>query len=413
MEIVVVGGGIAGLSLAIGLNRRGISCRVYESAPEVKEIGVGITLLPHATREFASLGLLEKLEAVAIENEVSKFFNRWGQLIYQEPRGRFAGYDYPELGLHRGKLHGVLYRSAQEQLGPAGIVLNHQCLGVDQDERGANAYFRETSSGAQLRPIRADIIVACDGVNSAVRRQFYPHEQLAFAGINTWRGVTRRAPILGGRTYMRLGSIETGKIVIYPIVDDVDGRGRQLINWMTEIRQPSAGMNDWNAKGQLEDFFPIYQDWRFDWLDVAELISSADQILEYPMVDKDPVPQWTFGRIALMGDAAHPMYPRGSNGAAQAAIDARVLADLIGQGMEPVAALKAYESARLPAANQVVEANRKHPPDYINVLVDQRTGGQPFDRIDDVVSQEELRKISEDYKRLAGFALDSSKESRS
>ena len=408
MDIIVVGGGIAGLSLAIGLKRHGISCRVYESAPEIKELGVGITLLPHATREFAALGLLEKLQAVAIENQVSKFFNRWGQLIYQEPRGRFAGYDCPELGLHRARLHGVLYRTAQEELGAANIALNHHCVAVDQDERGTTARFKETSSGAQLPSVRADIVIAGDGINSAVRRQFYPHEQLAFTGINTWRGVTRRKPILGGRTYMRVGSIETGKIVIYPIVDNVDDHGNQLINWMAEIRQPSAAMNDWNARGRLEDFFPVYEDWRFDWLDVAELISSADQILEYPMVDKDPVTQWTFGRVTLMGDAAHPMYPRGSNGAAQAAIDARVLADLLGRGMEPVTALKAYESARLPRANQVVEANRKHPPDYINILVDQRTGGKPFSRIDDVVSQEELRQISEDYKRLAGFSRDRS-----
>ena len=406
MDIIIVGGGIAGLSLAIGLKRYGITCRVYESVPEMKEVGVGITLLPHATREFAALGLLDKLEAVAIENEISKFFNRWGQLIYQEARGRLAGYDYPELGLLRGRLHAVLYRAAQEELGAANIVVNHHCLAVDQDERGATAYFKETSSGAQLPSVRADIVIAGDGINSAVRRQFYPHEQLVFTGINTWRGVTRRKPILGGRTYMRVGSIETGKIVIYPIVDDVDGDGNQLINWMAEIRQPAVAMNDWNLKGRLEDFFPVYEDWRFDWLDVAELISSADRILEYPMVDKDPVTQWTFGRVTLLGDAAHPMYPRGSNGAAQAAIDARTLADLLGQGMEPVAALSAYETARLPAANRVVEANRKYPPDYINVLVDQRTGGKPFERIDDVVSPEELRQISEDYKRVAGFALD-------
>ena len=410
MEIVIVGGGIAGLSLAIGLHQRGIPARVYESAPEVKELGVGITLLPHATREFAALGLLERLRSVAIENEVSVFFNRWGQFIYKEPRGKYAGYSYPELGVHRGKLHRVLYEAALERLGPERILTDHHCVGVDQDESGAKAIFTRTSSGEPLPPAGGDVVIACDGVNSAIRRQFYPQEKLAFAGINTWRGVTRRKPILGGRTYMRVGSIETGKIVIYPIVDDVDGEGRQLINWMAEIRQQHVAMNDWNRKGKLEDFFAIYRDYRFEWLDIADMIASADQILEYPMVDKDPVAQWTFGRITLMGDAAHPMYPRGSNGAAQAAIDARTLAELLARGGDPLAALKAYEKARMEPTAKVVRTNREFPPDYINIKVDELTGGKPFNNIDDVISQEELRSISENYKKIAGFSLENSQK---
>jgi len=415
MNIVIVGGGIAGLSLAIGLHQRGIRASVYESAPEVKELGVGITLLPHATREFAALGVLDRLREVAIENEVSVFFNRWGQFIYQEPRGKYAGYATPELGIHRGKLHRILYEAALERLGPDRIFTDHHCAGVQQDEQGATAIFSRSSSGEPLPGARGDIVVACDGVNSAIRRQFYPDEKLAFAGINTWRGVTRRAPILGGRTYMRVGSIETGKIVIYPIVDnaDNDGSGRQLINWMAEIRQQNLDMNDWNKRGKLEDFFDIYKDYRFEWLDVADMISKADQILEYPMVDKDPVPRWTFGRVTLMGDAAHPMYPRGSNGAAQAAVDARTLAELLAQaqasGEDPQAALMQYEKVRLEPTAKVVRTNREFPPDYINIKVDELTGGKPFGHIDEVISQEELKKISENYKRIAGFSLDTKK----
>jgi 2-polyprenyl-6-methoxyphenol hydroxylase-like FAD-dependent oxidoreductase len=407
MGIIIIGGGIAGLSLALGLKRRGIEATVYESAPEVKELGVGITLLPHATKEFAALGLLDRLKAVAIENEVSVFFNRWGQFIYKEPRGKYAGYEYPELGIHRGKLHKILFDAAREELGADRVLTNHHCLGVEQDEAGVTVRFKETSNGRELPPVKGSIAVACDGVNSAVRKQFYPKEQLAFAGINTWRGVTRRAPILGGRTYMRVGSIETGKIVIYPIVDDVNGNGdgTQLINWMAEIRQQNVAMNDWNKKGNIEDFFAIYKDYRFEWLDIADMISKADQILEYPMVDKDPIAQWTFGRVTLMGDAAHPMYPRGSNGAAQAAIDARTLAELLSKTPDAVAALKEYEKLRLGPTSRVVETNRKYPPDYINIRVDELTGGKPFKSIDDVISQDELRQISEDYKKVAGFAL--------
>ena len=405
MSILVIGGGIAGLSFALALDRRGLSCHVYESAPEVKELGVGITLLPHAMREFTELGVEERLRAVGIENRESVFFNRYGQFIYREPRGKYAGYLYPEYGIHRGKLHRILFDTARERLGPERLFTNHQCTGIEQDEHGVSVSFKETSTGAQLEPVRGDIAVACDGVNSAVRRRFYPNEEVAFAGINTWRGVTRRPPIFDGRTYMRVGSIETGKMVIYPIADNIDGEGNQLINWVAEIRRSDAIRNDWNKRGELHDFFDIYRDWRFDWLDVAEMISNAELVLEYPMVDRDPVAQWTFGRVTLMGDAAHPMYPRGSNGSAQAVVDARTLAQLLAEGDDPLAALKAYEQARLEPTAKVVRTNREVPPDYINIKVDELTGGKPFKNIDDIISQEELRKISENYKRIAGFSL--------
>jgi 2-polyprenyl-6-methoxyphenol hydroxylase-like FAD-dependent oxidoreductase len=253
--------------------------------------------------------------------------------------------------------------------------------------------------------VRARIVLACDGVNSAVRRHFYPDEQLAVEGINTWRGVARGKPILGGRTYMRVGSILTGKIVIYPIVDDIDGEGNQLINWMAEIQRDTFEQNDWNKPGDLADFYSIYENWRFDWLDVAQLIGKADQILEYPMVDKDPVETWVFGRVALAGDAAHPMYPRGSNGAAQAAIDARTLADALAHHADPRQALKAYEAARAATAAKIVRTNREHPPDFINIKVEELVGDRPFDDLDKYITQDELRALSEGYKRVAGFAL--------
>jgi 5-methylphenazine-1-carboxylate 1-monooxygenase len=403
MKVAVIGGGIAGLSFALHLRQRNLACTVFEAVPEVKELGVGITLLPHATREFTALGLQDEIRAIAIENRESRFFNRWGQYIYAEPRGKFGGSPYPEFGIHRGKLHRLLYEAAVERCGGARILTDRQCTAVEQNEKEVILKFKNAPD------FRADIVVACDGVNSTVRRQFYPDEKVAFAGINTWRGITIRKPILDGRTYMRVGSIETGKMVIYPIVDNVDGQGNQLINWMAEIRQQNVAMNDWNKKGDLRDFYRIYEDWRFDWLDVADMISRAEQVLEYPMVDKDPVAQWTFGRITLMGDAAHPMYPRGSNGAAQAAIDARTLAEFLSQTKNPEEALKRYEAERLPKTAKVVETNRKHPPDYIITKVDELTGGKPFKSIDDVIGQDELRAISENYKKIAGFSLEALK----
>jgi 2-polyprenyl-6-methoxyphenol hydroxylase-like FAD-dependent oxidoreductase len=266
--------------------------------------------------------------------------------------------------------------------------------------------FTETTSGAGVEPFRADAVIACDGINSAIRRQFYPDEQVAFAGINTWRGTTRRKPILTGRSYLRVGSIRTGKMVIYPIVDDVDGEGNQLINWMAEIQSEKPIKNDWNKPGDRADFYPIYKDWKFDWLDVGQLIRDADAILEYPMVDKDPVTRWTFDRVTFAGDAAHPMYPRGSNGAAQAAIDARVLADLLARSGEVTAALKAYEAARLSVTNRIVQTNRDNPPDFINIRVEELTGDRPFDDLDAHITQAELRALSDQYKRIAGFAVD-------
>jgi 2-polyprenyl-6-methoxyphenol hydroxylase-like FAD-dependent oxidoreductase len=405
VEILVAGGGIAGLAFALSLHARGLTCRVFEAARQFRSLGVGITLLPHGTRELAALGLEARLRAVAIENEESVFFNRHGQRIYSEPRGRFAGYPDPELGIHRGRLHRIVYEAACERLGRDRIVLDRECAGVVQDESGVTLRLRESSTGREVDAVRGDLVVACDGVNSTLRSQFYPGEKLAFTGINTWRGVTRRKPILTGRSYLRIGTIETAKIVIYPIVDDIDGSGLQLVNWMAERRMPGAPMNDWNKPGRAEDFLPFYADWHFDWLDVPGLIRGADTILEYPMVDRDPVDRWSFGRVTLMGDAAHPMYPRGSNGAAQALIDARTLAQILARERDAVAALREYEAARLAPTARVVRTNREHPPDYLIMKVDELTGGAPFRHIDDVISQAELRELSESYKRIAGFSL--------
>jgi 5-methylphenazine-1-carboxylate 1-monooxygenase len=405
MDVAIVGGGICGLSLALNLKDRGISCRVYERAPEIKSLGVGITLLPHAMREFNALGLGDELLMAGIENRDCRFFNRFGQLIYSEERGKFAGYPFPEIGIHRGRLHVILHAAVKNRLGPDTVVTDCECIGVEQDDSGATVLFKQSSTGRPREGARADIVIACDGINSALRKQFYPNDKVAFSGINTWRGVTRRKPILGGRTYMRVGSILTGKMVIYPIVDDIDGNGNQLVNWMAEIKRDTTEQNDWNKAGNLADFFPLYESWRFDWLDVARMIRDADEILEYPMVDKDPIDRWTFGRVTLAGDAAHPMYPRGSNGAAQAAIDARTLADLLKKTSDPREALKAYEAARVELAAKVVRTNREQPPDFINIKVEELVGDRPFDNLEKYITQHELRTLSENYKRIAGFAL--------
>lgn len=413
-RIAIVGAGICGLALALGLHRRGIVADVYEAVAEVREIGVGITLLPHAMRELDAFGLVPAIEAAGIVNYESVFFNRYGQYVYRELRGRHAGYPLPEVSLHRGRLHRILFDAVWAALGPDHVHLGHRCQGFRAAAGGAadgGVVLQFAGPQGQALPeVTADAVVASDGVNSAVRAQLYPGEALAFAGINTWRGVTRHPRILTGRSYLRIGSIDTGKMVIYPIVDNLDPQGHQLVNWVAEIRREGSAMNDWNLGGRADDFVDIFADWRFDWLDVPVLIRNADQILEYPMVDKDPVPRWTFGRVTLLGDAAHPMYPRGSNGSAQALVDARTLADELARpGVDPRAALQAYEAQRLPVTARIVETNRSVPPDFINIKVDELSGGRPFGSIDDLISQDELQLISENYKRIAGFSLDTLK----
>jgi 2-polyprenyl-6-methoxyphenol hydroxylase-like FAD-dependent oxidoreductase len=404
VDIAIVGGGIGGLTLALALHQRSIPCRVYEAAPTVKELGVGITLLPHAMRELTALGVGAALAGEGIENRESCFFNRFGQLIYSEPRGRAAGYPVPEVGIHRGRVHLRLWHTARERLGADRVLPDHQCVGLEQSDRHVTLHFRSAATGAPRAPVTADIAIACDGVNSTVRRRFYPGDALCFGGINSWRGVTRSKPFLTGRSYVRVGSIQRGNLVIYPIADDIDGDGRQLINWTAQVAQPGYERNDWNKPGVLEDILPIFAGWTFDWLNVPDLLRRSDVIFEYPMVDKDPIARWTFGRVTLLGDAAHPMYPRGSNGAAQSILDARALADCLAAGGDPVAALAAYETARSGPTARVVRTNRERPPDYLIRRVEELVGDVPFDDLERYITRAELARLSEEYKRVTGFA---------
>ena len=247
-------------------------------------------------------------------------------------------------------------------------------------------------------------MIGCDGIHSSVRKQLFPGEgPPAYQGINMWRGVTRMKPFLSGASMAVAGWLEVGKMVIYPIRSELDAAGRQLINWVAEIQSPRNVMQDWNLGGRIGDFYPTFENWKFDWLDCAGLIRNAEQVLEYPMVDRDPLPYWTRGRITLLGDAAHPMYPRGSNGAGQAILDARTLTGCLVRNADPEKALQEYEQVRLKAANELVLMNRTNPPDAILREVWKRSGDKPFARIEDVISNEELVAMSENYKRVAGF----------
>lgn len=402
-EILILGAGVGGLTLALSLHQAGIPCRVYEAVPELKPMGVGINLLPHAVRELAELGLLDALDATAVRTKEAVFFTEHGQLVFTEPAGMAAGYDWPQFSIHRGDLQTVLLTAVRERLGADSVVCNRRCVDVQQDSAGVTASFTD-AAGAPVDPVRGSLAIACDGIHSVLRKKFYPDEGAPrYSGINMWRGVTRWKPILSGASMIRAGWLAVGKMVIYPIRDAIDAEGHQLVNWVAEIESAQPAQRDWSRQGRLEDFLPAFEQWHFDWLDVPALIRAADSILEYPMVDQDPLPRWTHGRVTLLGDAAHPMVPRGSNGAGQAIIDARCLAGLLkrqGVGSE---ALESYDRERVQATAKVVLTNRSTPPDSILKEVYERSGGKRFAHIDDVVPQSELQAISDNYKRVAGY----------
>jgi 5-methylphenazine-1-carboxylate 1-monooxygenase len=407
MDVIIVGGGIGGLTLALALHKAGIASRVYEAAPGMSAVGVGVSLLPHSVKALAELGLQDALARVAITTRETAFFNRFGQLVHSEPTGRYAGYDWPQFQIHRGDLQMVLLDAFIERIGTDRLFTGWKCTGFDQNGAGATVFFTEPVTDEERPPQQGDVVIACDGIHSMIRKQLHPDEgDPVYSGVNMWRGVTRWKPYLTGASYVRAGWLTPGKLVVYPIRDNIDGEGRQLINWVAEVTTPHYQRRDWNRVGRLEDFIHIYDDWHFDWLDGSAMLRASELVLEFPMVDQDPLPWWSQGRVTLLGDAAHPMVPRGSNGAGQAILDARALADALLAHRDPVEALKAYENVRLETTARIVHTNRQNPPDAILREVYLRSGDRPFDNIEEVISRDELMAISDSYKRIAGYDRD-------
>jgi 2-polyprenyl-6-methoxyphenol hydroxylase-like FAD-dependent oxidoreductase len=404
-SVLVVGAGIGGLTTALELHRAGVRCQVAEGVPAFAPAGVGINVLPHAARQLGQLGLERELSQRAVLTRESVFYNRFGQLVYAEPAGREAGYADPQYSIHRADLHDVLLGAVTERLGAGAVLTGHRVIRVDQDDRRAIARIERADGTATA--LEADVVIGADGIHSAVRAQLYPDEgPPRYSGVTMWRGVCRWPRILTGASMIRAGWLATGKLVIYPIRDNADGAGRQLINWVAELETPQRAGRDWTQRGALEDFLPRFADWTFEWLDVPALLRASEVLLEYPMVDAEPLPRWSHGRVTLLGDAAHPMVPRGSNGAGQAILDARAVADaLAARPDDPVTALAAYDDRRREATAAVVLANRANPPDAILREVYERTGDRPFERLEDYVTTEELAQIAENYKRVAGFTL--------
>lgn len=402
MDVIIVGAGIGGLTLGLMLERRGIPARIFESAATIRPIGVGISVLPHASRELCELGLREALLEAGVETRESAFFNRFGQRVYAEATGRFAGYDWPQVQIHRGFLQRLLHDAFVAEAGADRVVTDHRFVGMEQQGDRVLARFA-VAGGARTETVEGAALIGCDGIHSAVRAQLVPRDGgPVYSGVNMWRGISRWTPFLTGASYIRAGWLNPGKLVIYPITAQPDEEGRQLINWVAEIETAKHNRQDWNSAGRIEDFIGAFADWHFDFLDVPAMLRASETVLEYPMVDKDPLEKWTFGRATLLGDAAHPMYPRGSNGAGQAILDARALADAFAGGACIPDALEAYDGARRPVTAEIIRANRTNPPDVLLREVQLRSGDRPFTRIEDVISAEEMAEITEKYKRVTG-----------
>ena len=402
MTVLIAGAGIAGLTLGLTLHQIGVPFRIYEAVRELRPLGVGINLQPNAVRELFDLDLEEELLRIGVATRTLGFYTKTGQLIWQEPRGRDAGYTWPQISVHRGHLQMMLFKALQKRAGENIVLTGHKATAFLNTADGAELHL----AGAEGNVIiRGDAVIAADGIHSAIRRQMYPDEgPPVWGGAILWRGTTRATPF-GDAPGMILAGHDTQRFVAYPISAPDPVTGHALINWIAELRVDPATdwrREDWNRPADLRDFLPAFEGWQFDWLDVPGLIRGADAVYEYPMVDRDPVACWTEGAVTLMGDAAHPTYPVGSNGASQAIVDARVMGASLAREGVGGPALQAYEAQIRPRTAAVTLANRVSGPDAILQQVEDRCGGS-FDSIDDVISQEELATHSAKYKKLAGI----------
>jgi 5-methylphenazine-1-carboxylate 1-monooxygenase len=407
VRALVNGGGVGGLAAALSLAERGIEVELFEQAAAIRELGVGINLLPHAVKELAELGLLERLDATGVRTRELIYCNRLGQRIWAEPRGLEAGYAWPQFSIHRGRLQGLLHRAARERLGDNRIHLGHRLVDFEQDAEGVTARFVGTA-GAALPPWHGDLLIGADGIHSAVRGLLHPREgPPRWNGHMLWRGAVTAEPFLGGATMIIAGDLTT-KVVLYPIARDAGDAGRSLTNWVVWAKlgdgsTPPPRREDWSRQGRLDEVVPHLAHWRFDgWVDVPALVHRTTAFYEYPMCDRDPLERWGTGRVTLLGDAAHPMYPVGSNGAAQAILDGRVLARALIEHGDVVRALRSYEAERLAATSPVVLSNRRMGPERVIDLVAARAP-QGFERLDDVISRAELEEIAGRYRKVAGF----------
>ncbi|MEZ5922750.1 MAG: flavin-dependent oxidoreductase [Hyphomicrobiaceae bacterium] len=404
MTILIAGAGIGGLTAALSLHQIGARVRLLETVRKIEPLGVGLNILPHAMRELFDLGLENELTTAGVHTGKLAYYSKRGQPIWEEPRGRLAGYRWPQISIHRGVLQSILIEAVRRRIGADAIMPGATVDSWQADDTGVTARVQMRENG-RIEEHRGSLLIGADGIHSAVRRRLYPGEgPPIWNGAILWRGVTSGLQFLDGRTMIMAGH-ERQKFVCYPIAAS---GAPPLLNWVAELKfapDHTWRREDWNRPGRLEEFLPAFEDWQFDWLDVPAVIQGAAACYEYPMVDRDPLPRWTESRVTLLGDAAHSMYPIGSNGASQAILDARVLAREIRARGETPEALLAYEADRRPATSAIVLANRRNGPEQVMQLVEERAP-DGFANVEDVLARDDLESVATAYKRVAGFTID-------
>lgn len=407
-RVMIAGGGIGGLALALTLHQIGVPCVVFEAVEELRPLGVGINIQPNAVRELYDLGIgAQEFDQVGVPAKEWALLGQNGQEIYSEQRGMLAGYNWPQYAVHRGEFHMLLYRTFCARAGADAVRLGQQVTGYENNSDGTVTALIKQRDGSVIREVGA-LLIGADGIHSNVRAQMHPDQPpIHWGGAIMWRGTSLAKPIRTGSSFIGLGT-HRQRMVIYPISQADPESGLAMINWIAEVTYDDPDARDdigWFRRVETSDFIHHFEDWTYDWLDVPKLIQNAQVAYENPMIDRDPVDTWQDGGVALMGDAAHAMYPTGSNGASQAIIDARVLgACMLDHGIAP-AALAAYNQQLCEPVSKLILRNRGAGPFGLLNMVDDRCGGK-FDDIDDVISAEERAEFMAGYKSAAGFAME-------
>lgn len=404
MKIIIVGGGIGGLTAALCLHKAGFDLQIYESVKEIKPLGVGINILPHSVRVLTNLGLQDIIDKSAIETSNLNYYNRYGQRFWSEPRGKHAGYKWPQFSVHRGILQMILLNEVEKRIGRESIFKNHHLTHFAQKDQKVQAFFINKETDQPIPMVESDLLIGADGINSVVRNQLFPYDGPPVYSENVlYRGTCRMPPFLDGKTMAMIGSLKQ-KMVVYPI-SEPDEHGNSLINWVGNIKEGNSKLTvrDWNRqadKAKLED---KYKEWDFDWLNVPLMIKRAEAVYEFPMSDRNPLKQWSFDRVTLLGDAAHPMYPIGSNGASQAILDAEMLAQSLQNESDPIKGLEVYETDRRPKTSKIVLQNRDKGPDQILDLMEELF---PKGFNEEQIPHQKLADIMDNYKKIAGFDIE-------
>jgi 2-polyprenyl-6-methoxyphenol hydroxylase-like FAD-dependent oxidoreductase len=403
VQVIIVGGGIAGLSLALSLHQIGAACRVYEAVPSLAPLGYGINLQPNAVRELTALGLGDRLVAAGVLTQELAFYNKHGQLIWTEPRGRAAGYRWPQISISRARLHEILLSAIHERLGAHAVVTGHRLTEFAEHGDKVIARFADPA-GKAVGEAEGDLLIGADGIHSTVRRHFYPDEKAVFDGYLHYRGVVEAEPYLTGASMVVIGH-RYHRAILYPIMQRPGGK--VMINWLayTSIPPVAPPLEAWNTAADKRACVDEFEGWSFPWIDVHRLFAATDEVLQLPNVDRDPIPRWSFGRVTLLGDAAHPMHPVGAQAGSQAVVDGRVLAAALLAARDPIAALADYQDQRIAAMNDIVIRNRNLGLESILQTAEERAP-DGFNHIHEVLSQEELTATATSFKQAAGLDVD-------